>query len=482
MSTETKNMVIQSIVANDYPIRNETHQGREHIVVPVVMMVEGVHSGSRGPLYHSAYELGRVVGAWNGIPITIQHPQEGENYISANSPKQIDRAVGRVYNAHMEGDKLKAEAWIDLNKIQEVSSIALAYIQDQRPLDVSVGVFTDEEDEEGEWNGEIYTGIAHNHRPDHLALLPGGRGACSWEDGCGVRVNNAKTKAHEMSKEVDLKVYKKDLTEKGLTIIPVLNQSGYMEILNKVSQKLDSMDSDLRIYFLEELYEDKVIYRVRNRESDTTTLYQQSYSIGDDGKVEFTGDPAEVRKNITYQTMSDGGMKRTKFNNNKSRKMDKNVQAKVDQLIANTESKFTNCDREWLESLSMNQLNELFPKEKKEEKPEQLDVNSAIAFLKENAPKEEDLLSLFSKETREAHEMGLKLYKEKKEEMVKHILDNSDAWKEDELKDMDFSLLEKVSKSVKGVVDYSGQGAGGSDENLNNNSKNKDDEPLMRIS
>ena len=39
------------------------HQEKAHLVVPVVMMVEGVHNGSMGPIYHSIAELGKYTEA-----------------------------------------------------------------------------------------------------------------------------------------------------------------------------------------------------------------------------------------------------------------------------------------------------------------------------------------------------------------------------------------------------------------------------------
>lgn len=184
------NMSTYQFAVNAYPIRTEKHQGKKHLVVPVVMMVEGVHSGSHGPLFHPVSELGKYPASWNGIPVSIQHPEKDGGYISANSPDIIDSTVvGRVYNTHVDNEKLKGEVWLDEEKLKQVSPVAFAYIMQQRPLDVSVGVFTDDEEEIGEWNGETYVAIARNHRPDHLALLPGGQGACSWEDGCGIRAN-----------------------------------------------------------------------------------------------------------------------------------------------------------------------------------------------------------------------------------------------------------------------------------------------------
>jgi hypothetical protein len=176
---------------SEYVIREVTHLGKKHIVVPVVMMVEGVHHGSKGPLLHPADELGHFSEAWNGRPVVVQHPvdENGMN-ISANSAEVIDSsAVGHVYNAHMNGNKLVADAYLEKAKLATISPEALTAVLNGNPLDVSIGVFTDEDETPGDWNGEQYTAIARNHRPDHLALLPGATGACSWNDGCGVRVN-----------------------------------------------------------------------------------------------------------------------------------------------------------------------------------------------------------------------------------------------------------------------------------------------------
>ena len=175
---------------SEYTIKTKVYQKRKHLVVPVTMMVEGVHSGSAGPLLHTIDELGRYPASWNGIPVMINHPSKDGSPISANSPELIDNeCVGRVYNTFVEEKKLKANVWLDEAKLKEVSEDTYTCIIEKQPIEVSVGVFTDDENEEGEYNGETYEAIAHNHRPDHLALLPGGVGACSLEDGCGIRAN-----------------------------------------------------------------------------------------------------------------------------------------------------------------------------------------------------------------------------------------------------------------------------------------------------
>ena len=187
----------------NYVIREKIHQGKKHFIVPVVMMVEGVHHGNHGPLFHSIEDLGKFPESWNGIPVVINHPEvEGIN-VSANDPDIIDQqTVGRVYNTHVDGTKLKAEAWIDVEKLKEVSAELLAQFKKGELIEVSLGMFTEDELLTGEWEGETYEAIAKGHRPDHLALLPGGRGACSIADGCGIRVNSEEERDAEHIKLV----------------------------------------------------------------------------------------------------------------------------------------------------------------------------------------------------------------------------------------------------------------------------------------
>jgi cation transport regulator ChaB len=197
-------IIHKSIQEPNYTVTTRKHQGKEHLVVPVVMMVEGVHYGSHGPLYHSINELGRYPESWNGIPVVVNHPEIDGISVSANYPDIIDeQTIGRVYNTFIDGNRLKAEAWIDSEKLQQLSATMLDQLKKGELIEVSIGVFSDEEVVAGDWNGEHYEAIARNHRPDHLALLPGGVGACSIADGCGIRVNSEGVPSTE-SPEIEL--------------------------------------------------------------------------------------------------------------------------------------------------------------------------------------------------------------------------------------------------------------------------------------
>jgi len=464
-------------INENYTIRNEMHQGRKHIVVPVVMMVEGVHKGSAGHLLHLAEDLGRFPEAWNGIPVTIQHPEEDGHNVSANSPDLIDaQTIGRIYNTHMDEGKLKAEAWLDEERLREQSAIALAAIQQQRVLEVSVGVFTEEENVPGIWNGEQYEAIARNHRPDHLALLPGGKGACSWEDGCGIRLNKKggnsvkKTDDELIIDDKKLSEIMKSLNNENLAVIPInVNEQGLRSLVSTIQAKLDVMDSDTKVHFLQEVYEDFFVYEIRGR-SEGSVLYKRTYQVNTDESVEFTGEPVEVRRKIEYVTMESSGLTRTKFNNLKKgvvtmSEKKEGAPCKVTELINHKLTKFTEDNREWLETLEEGQLDTLFPNEPeaKKEDPPQINAEQVKQVVRELFSKQEEYIDLMPENMRDSTRAGLKLHKEQREKMIKGVLDNvKDVWTEDELKSMDANTLNKVFNSIKKeeITDYSLLGTG----------------------
>jgi len=119
------------IQVNNYTIRHETLRGADHIVVPVIMMLEGVHHGSRGPLLHTSEELSSFTASWNGIPVIVYHPEIDGEFVSANLPEIVDSQVaGTIFNARFESGKLKAEAWIDVNRISKISPMTMQMIED----------------------------------------------------------------------------------------------------------------------------------------------------------------------------------------------------------------------------------------------------------------------------------------------------------------------------------------------------------------
>lgn len=171
------------------PFRRELHDGAMHTIVPAVLAVDGVMNGARV----SAEELGKFVGAWNGRPVPVLHPEMmGAKVSAAADPKILERTVGTVFNAHMDDGKLKADLWLNEDKMAAIGALpVLADIQAGKMIEVSTSYFSDEIQDRGVFNGREYVVRHANLRPDHLALLPKDIGACSVADGCGVPRMNA---------------------------------------------------------------------------------------------------------------------------------------------------------------------------------------------------------------------------------------------------------------------------------------------------
>lgn len=179
--------------------RKDTLNGRAYTVVPMVMLAEGVHAGSNGPLYYPDEELSKTPAVWNHKPIVLpDHPVDNSgNGVSACQPHIIERhGVGLILNTKYtkkrgQRGKLKAEAWIEDERLSAVDERLLEAIEAGKTLELSTGVFTDNEEAPGEFGGKAYDAIARNYRPDHLAILLDKKGAFSVKDGAGfLRLNS----------------------------------------------------------------------------------------------------------------------------------------------------------------------------------------------------------------------------------------------------------------------------------------------------
>ena len=164
-------------------IRYESLHGRDYLVAPMTMLVEGIHNGSNGPLYYPRDELSKAPATWNLTPVVVYHPAGG----TATTPAELTtRQVGMVMNTAWDGRRLRAEAWLVPERLEAVDAGILEALEAGQTMEVSTGLFTDNVPSPGVWNGKQYDYVARNHRPDHLAILPTGVGACSVADGCGL--------------------------------------------------------------------------------------------------------------------------------------------------------------------------------------------------------------------------------------------------------------------------------------------------------
>jgi hypothetical protein len=166
--------------------KRATWEGRPTLVVPVIMARSDV------VMNDGIIPVEEMVPyAWNGVPVTVGHPQARDgSSLPANDPQVLTNwSVGRIFGAVVSNGTLKAEAWIDIAKAERVYPGLVKRLERGDSMDVSTGYFCTPEQATGNVNGKTYSEVHRNLRPEHLALLPDEQGACGWEDGCGVRSN-----------------------------------------------------------------------------------------------------------------------------------------------------------------------------------------------------------------------------------------------------------------------------------------------------
>ena len=461
---------------NSYETRVEKYDGKEYLVVPVIMMMEGVHSGSAGSMLYLAEELGKYPDVWNGIPVVVTHPEKDGQNISANSPAVLNsEIVGRVFNTVIDGEKVKSEIWLNEARLAEISPEALDSIKNQKPLDVSAGIFNDVENLPGTYRNEQYSTVARNLRPDHLALLPGERGACSWADGCGIRANsssNNKKKGvnDEPMKQEDLIKTAKSLSKEGYSVVSLINdnEQGWRETISSIQSKLDGMDDGSKTHYLSEVYDNTFIYEVRRQENGTN-LYKRNYQIDNTGVVSFGEEVTEVARKTEYVIMKRSGLTRTKFSNNNSKKGGEMSEVKttpccedvVDELIANKRTTYSDTDKEWLMALGEENLGKLVANIAKEpevkvSEPKKEPVKKVEPVANEAPKTTDEYIDTLPEELQDQVRSGLQLHKAARERMVTAVLTtHKDVWTKANLEAMGTEELSRVYKTVPDVVDYS---------------------------
>lgn len=310
--------------------RRDRLQGREYLVVPLSLLVPGVLNGSQGPLYYPPEEVSKNPGAWNGVPILVDHPSLRGQPVSARDPDVLNRQwIGYVFRSKAKG-KLTAEGWFDREAVERVDNRVMQLLESGQQIELSTGLLTDNERvEEGTVteDGKPYSAIARNYRPDHLAILPDQIGACSVDDGCGVNVN-----------------------------VEGLSHDDLQSLLGtKLAEKLGSPSEDL---WISEVFDDYFIYRQDKK------LFRLGYASNKDEVVLSDQQPVEVKRVTTFEpvtnTKGDDGM------SDLTKEARKKI---VEDLIANS-CCWDEADREVLNGLDDGKLGQLKAQSEKDQQRE----------------------------------------------------------------------------------------------------------------
>jgi len=179
-------------MSSDVQVVEKELEGRPHLVVPVVLQVEGVAAGSQGPIHYPKDELEASAPYWNGRPICIYHPDMLSGG-AAGVPEVFTRQrCGTLFNVSMDGPRLIGQAWLDVERVKILDEQVFQAVKKGEAMEVSTGLYLDTENASGtDSKGRPYERVATNLRPDHLALLPTGVGACSVADGAGLCRNQS---------------------------------------------------------------------------------------------------------------------------------------------------------------------------------------------------------------------------------------------------------------------------------------------------
>lgn len=499
-------MHINSAIIN-VQSRPAQFMGRDHVVVPVVMVVEGVHAGSAGPMFYPSEEIKATAEQWNGVPVTVQHPRDKDDNltVAANAPEFI---IGHISQSVWD-DKLRAEAWIDVEKANNISTDIMAIIHGDGQLQVSTGLFSSDEIIKGDWKGEAYNAIVKDIVPDHLALLPGEEGACSWADGCGIRANkkeggeNVKFKGFEIGKtEVPSPVMKAFINnqigeENKWKDEFKTNELSHSDIRSQVQGYINSKDTQGQWNFVRDVYDKFFVYS-KESEGQPTQMFKQGYSLNASEAVEFTGDEVEVVQKTEYILKNNKKFNRKE--NDMNDKKEKCCPEKVKALIANEKSNYDEKDTEWLENMEEAQLDKMIANVGVSEERDKSLVTAAVekAFedainsgeivkvekkdpnKKEAPPTAEQYIANAPSEIQDVLRTSLNMHKEKKVALVQQIVANEqNRFTPEQLNSKEVGELENIAALIPlKVVDESGQQISYAANSGNVNDNSSKEEPL----
>lgn len=277
---------------------------REHLVVPVTALIEGViHAvNAKTPEYVSGATLSKGHEAWNGHPLVVGHPVKDGRQISAHDPIVLEKhGFGTVRKAYMNGNRLGMEALVDPDRLEALGhQQLLADLRAGKQIEVSVGAFVTTNDKAGVHNGKEYKAEWMDIMPDHLAFLPGGRGACSMEMGCGAHraaMHLVTAEGYELVEKPTIHACVAFTTLEGASLTERISQ-----VNAAVDKKWNQTQAGLSVpstgyAYVDQVFDNSCIVRKADK------FYAVPYDVKD-GEVVF-GEPTEVRQEYVAASQKD---------------------------------------------------------------------------------------------------------------------------------------------------------------------------------
>jgi Uncharacterized protein conserved in bacteria (DUF2213) len=462
--------LIQKFTCNLLPksVRHDKMEGRDFLVVPMIILTEGVHTGSEGPLLYPQDELSKTPAVWNYKPVVVYHPEMNGVGISACDPSVISsRKVGVMMNTRFEKGKLKSEAWLETDRADIVDPRIMEAVNNNTMMELSTGVFVDSDPTAGEWKGENYTGIARNYRPDHLALLPDKIGACSISDGAGFLRNESGPKRQEA-----MTIIRKALQDAGLMANEMSHDNIRSSLSAALRKKLNVGDNGPFLW-IADVYNDFVIYEFDGK------LFRIGYTDTDTAATLDDAEAVPVVRVTEYRTVAGAFVGNRDQNQEPKMKKKKEL---IDGLIANSKGALVEADRPRLEAFTEEQLAN-FTFVKNEEPAPKIEpapktelpakVEPAAAPVKNDAPVAPapkkpitvvEYIDQAPKEVQDVLRNSMQIHEEEKTKLIDSILLNKNhGFTKEDLSNRPIGELRNLARLAAGDVkprvmpNYSGQ-------------------------
>jgi len=240
------------ISVNSGGVRREELEGREHLVVPVKAVEEGVLDGG----FLAANVIEESEAGWNGVPVTAGHPKQNGQFISANQPEvHQNLAFGKFFDADAEAGEMEGELWLDVEKAEELADDgfekakrAIEQLENGEDVAVSTSYIpTEREENPGKYDGQPYQHEISAIHPDHIAALPDSQGR---DPTARTQVANALSSIESRVGEVlanvkgdDGEAMDSELTESIETLANSVEQVG--EAVDTLNDRVDDLESEV---------------------------------------------------------------------------------------------------------------------------------------------------------------------------------------------------------------------------------------------
>ncbi len=467
-------------VHTGFAIRYEVLEDKPYLVAPVVPLLEGVLNEYLIPLE----EIAAVVQSWQGVPVPINHPtnQYGD-HISANAPAVLEQCIGRFFHPRLDGSRLIGEVWIDIDKCERLGEEALECLrrlEAGESLECSTAFWSETTMEPGVFNTTPYIGVHRQVRPDHLALLPHGVGACSIADGCGVRACQAAGRCSceegaSMADEDALKPGKlrsalrtlfafangaedtpfeedADAKEKETpeTQEALVTQLTHEDILLALYAALgEALKRDNAPYYGLDICDIEgatVIYR------EGPQFYRRAYTVGEKNTVTLAGEPEVVQRVTTYVPTAAAPVElETETIRRKGDYTMKTKPELVQALIAHEHTAWKEDQEPVLQTLEERVLEQLLVEADQRGEEAPLTLHTLKTFLTEalaaQAQAFDQKLATFAQQSEERVE---------REAIVGYLVTHQ-GWKQDEASVLPLTALRNIHRMAD-PVSYMGQG------------------------